>query len=186
MPGVYSGERRGLPSANTGVVTVARAFGPLPDFVWVPAWPGASERSAISLGRAAPPSCIRPARSIPTGTLCSVVVVIRPVFSVAGRIRPATTSSEPARATSHPKDRSVRGGGAERLDSAGAEATLAPDLFTRFPEDPLSELSIVAEFAVSYDHRDFANRGGFASDSTGTSLRDGAGAGRSPFSERVR
>ena len=35
-----------------------------------------------------------------------------------------------------PKDRSDSGGGAKRLDSAGAETTPTPHLPTRFPEDP--------------------------------------------------
>ena len=52
------------------------------------------------------------------------VSVIRPVYSGAGRSCPAITSSEPARATSHPKDRSDGGGDARRLDSPGTEATL--------------------------------------------------------------
>ena len=64
-------------------------------------------------------SCSRPRY----GASLRVGLVIRRVFSVAGRIRPATTSSEPARATSHLKGRSASGGGAKRLDSTGAEAT---------------------------------------------------------------
>ena len=62
-----------------------------------------------------------------------VVSIVRPLLSVAGRIRPAITSSQPARAASHPKDRSERGGGAQRLDSPLAEATSLTRCPHRFP-----------------------------------------------------
>ena len=80
-----------------------------------------------------------PRAPIPNVTSYRVDSVIRPVFSVAGRSRPAITSSEPARASSHPTDGSDSGGSAKRLDSAGAEATPTPHLPTRFPEEPNRE-----------------------------------------------
>ena len=102
----------------------------LPDFVWAPNAPGPSQdgqRQAGHLRRApmaqrhvAPGRLGHPAR----------------VYPVAGRSRPAITSSEPARAASHLKGRSASGGGAKRLDSTGAEATPPTHLPTRFPEDP--------------------------------------------------
>ena len=81
---------------------------------------------------------VRPPRTLMSyGASQSVGFLIRPMFfSVAGRIRPATNSFEPARAASHLKGRSAIGGGAKRLDSTGAEATFSHYLPTRIPEDP--------------------------------------------------
>ena len=64
-----------------------------------------------------------PRAPMPNVTSHRVDSVIRPVFSVAGRSRPATASTEPARAASHPTGPERSGGGAKRLDSPGAEAT---------------------------------------------------------------
>ena len=78
------------------------------------------------------------------------VSVIRPVYSGAG---PAINSSEPARATSHPKDRSDGGGGDARcLDSPGTEATPPTHLPTRFPEDhafPVEHWRLLASISTS-------------------------------------
>lgn len=81
-------------------------------------------------------SCTRCAPSILNGTSTGSSSVMRPVVSVAVRLRPATTSSEPAAATSHVNGRSGCAGGPKRLDSARAEATQTPHLPTRFPEPP--------------------------------------------------
>ena len=64
---------------------------------------------------------------------------------MGGRIRPPTTSAEPARAASHLKGRSDSGGGAKRLDSTGTEATPLLHLPTRFPEDPLKGVNILSQ-----------------------------------------
>ena len=64
---------------------------------------------------------------------------------MGGRIRPPTTSAEPARAASHLNGRSDSGGGAKRLDSTGTEATPLLHLPTRFPEDPLKQVWVRLE-----------------------------------------
>ena len=108
----------------------------LPDFVWVPGlaeqtsersttWPDGAE----ARGAAVPDP-------MPYGASPRIASVIRPVFSVAGRILPATANSEPARAASHLEGRSASGGGAKRLDSPGAEATSRLAYPHDFPKTP--------------------------------------------------
>ena len=60
------------------------------------------------------PRALAMVAGMPRSRWLRVVSVFRPVCSMAGRIRPAIASSEPARAASHPKDRS----GAEEARSA--------------------------------------------------------------------
>ena len=73
----------------------------------------------------------RHGRSMPNSFSQRVVSVMRPVYLLAGRIRPAMTSTEPARAASHPQDCSV----AKEVRSTLTRREQRPPLRLTYPHD---------------------------------------------------